>query len=186
MRRVVAVGALAVWLSACGDEDPCGKVGGIELEVGAGTLVTGFLPVTEGDEVGLELGPQGLHMYVMALRTDGLAMQGAGGQPVVDMYMEADVGEYGYELAAGFYGRPMFAPRPEGGAELLGIRLIADVEGDQLNDRRVCLTTIVTDESGGRAESRMAFTSVRKDATPGSCGPNNECMNDPGAVMPGM
>ncbi len=63
---------------------------------GTGTLATGFSPLEEGDEVGLELGPEGLHMYVLALRARGLSLGRCppdGYGPTLNLWAEVLVDE---------------------------------------------------------------------------------------------
>ena len=47
-------------------------------ELGAGDLETGFLPVEDGSDLQIVLGPQGLHMVVVSVRLQGFEMPPIG------------------------------------------------------------------------------------------------------------
>ncbi len=219
--RVGVVVACLVGLAACGEEAPgaCAPLGDPSIELGVGTQETGFSPFNEGDTLGLELGPQGLHMYVTGLRVTGLSggeSQEGGTTPTVNTWTEVLVDdaflanlemlldkpedrphaltpevvesmqakEGDFVSSAGWYGHPRFTTMDDGRMELLGIRLIADLDAQYLYDMKSRLITEVEDPCGRMALTVSACTSVWAAATPGACGPNKECCFDEGATPP--
>lgn len=66
---IVALGAsLGAALVAAGCAADCPVPAAGAVEVGVGDLDTGFIEVGDGDDVQVVLGPQGLHMIVVAAR----------------------------------------------------------------------------------------------------------------------
>lgn len=59
------------WL--CENPDPA------FAELGAGDLETGFQELDDGSDIGIVLGPQGLHMIVVSVRLEGFEMPTVGG-----------------------------------------------------------------------------------------------------------
>ncbi len=124
MRLWIAVLALA----ACEpppDVEPivCESAEPGRAELGLGDRSTGFLPLEDGTTVNVVLGPQGLHMIVLAMRLEDFELPTAG-SPRTLIRMEV---LHEGQLFAGTEEPVPPIIRADGTVEYLGIRTIVQV-----------------------------------------------------------
>ncbi len=119
MNRAAAVLACLLAVPACAGDGACPAESAAHGEIGLGDLATGFSPMSDGAEVPIVLGPQGLNMIEICVRVVGLAPSEDGSYPV-------SVGVYhGGEVVAGAIGtlEPVLAD-DAGTADFLGLRVV--------------------------------------------------------------
>jgi hypothetical protein len=148
MRRLVAIAALLG--VGCTDPEACLDPEPGRAELGLGDQITGYAPMSEGDEVAVVLGPQGLHMIVVSVRLESLEPT-RGDQP----YRVTVAIERAGEVIGGAID--LIAPSVEEAdrVEFLGLRAVFTIaEVRPLDGAEVELTATVTDGCGRLIEAR--------------------------------
>lgn len=169
--RVVC--AVAMTTSAgCDDDDSCEDVDEVAtLEIGGGSLQSGFVPLEDGAEMELTLGPTGLYMVIASLRVSGIDPGMAGRvaselDPLVEIEALLDTTQIGALGVCGtgqeYYGMQT----TEYGAELLGVWVSFPTAAlDDLVGQTLTLRAQVTDVCGRHASNELTVRIVNQSAT---------------------
>ncbi len=114
-----ALVATLLLAAGCAGDGACPAERAASAEIGLGDLATGFSPMSDGTEVPIVLGPQGLNMIVVSVRAVDLAPSADGAHPLA-------VGVYhGGEVVAGAIGTLEPVPAEDGSAaDFLGLRVV--------------------------------------------------------------
>ncbi len=155
-------------LIGCGDEgggggqqgrhDACAPEDGAqEIEIGAGT--TGFLSLSDGDEIELVHGPQGGYHLEIGLRGRHLDNSDLNGDGVPEFLAGSLQGYIDGELLANTL--PWFDFRcHDKGQDSFGTLLIYAALPEELHLRQTTIMASVTDVSGNMVESEATFLIV--------------------------
>jgi hypothetical protein len=174
-RRSTDLVASATWLAACAlaslagcgsdpptEDDPCADLpvipgGSVELGVGTGST---FTALVDGQDFSVELGGQGLYMFVVTVRTLGLEV-GSGDQEGVVVFSAFDASDA--PLSIDFrcrvrefsaVGSTLNTPEYRVLSLNYGLALRAEVT-NQIEGRPITLDGTVRDTLGHRATARV-------------------------------
>lgn len=146
MTRWLISAALATLLAGCtaGAPDQCENPEPGVAELGLGDLDSGYVPATDGGDVRVVLGPQGLHMIVVSVRVWQLEAPPAGEPCHLGVAIDHD-----QQLVGGAIADVMPVAGAGGATDFLGLRTtfqISDVRA--LDGELVQLVANVTDGCG--------------------------------------
>jgi len=125
-----------------------------------------FVELGYGDDVAMILGPQGAHMFVLALQTTGIE-PGDPANPIDPSNPDVDIllSRNGYEVAR-YRGTPGFAPDADDPTllEAAGLFVVLDFTSDELDalvGNEVIATAHVTDSDGAQRCGQVMFVAQR-------------------------
>ncbi len=164
--------AVAMLTSAGCDDDSCEELDeAATLEIGGGSLQSGFVPLEDGAEMVITFGPAGAYMVIASLRVSGIDPGKSGRlaselDPLVDIEALLDTTPIGALGVCGTGPEYRGMQTTEDGAELLGVWVgFPTAQLDDLVGQTLTLRAEGTDVCGRHASDQLTVLLVQQSAT---------------------